>query len=137
MYVNPLSLNYSRTPFIVTLVYRNKLYHFFPLLLVEGEVTCFLRISGHTRHFKICDKQRTCAKLLVGAHAPTISWSGWRWRSGSPSVFAINGRHSIARCCDKRGFTVQYIQKYQFKKKTGVSRRKGLFKNKYFLFLVR
>ena len=35
-----------------------------------------------------------------------ISCSSWWRRSRNPSDFAINGRHLIGRCCDKRGFTV-------------------------------
>ena len=44
--VNASKCKYSKTPFIATpvycnlsSVYRNKPYHFFPLLLVEGVVT--------------------------------------------------------------------------------------------------
>ena len=79
----------------------------FHSFIIAHIVTIKKRIRGYWNTTVNNDKQRKRVKLFVQAHVLIISCSSlWR-RSGNPSVFAINGRHLIGRCCDKRGFTVQ------------------------------
>ena len=91
-------------------VYQSFTYHRsvprFHSFIIAHIITIKKRIRGYWNTIINNDKQRKRVKLFVQAHVLIISRSSWWRRSGNPSVFAINGRHLIGRCCDKRGFTV-------------------------------